>query len=308
MYVNRNKIFTDRNSNACLIKMNASITKTGMSRPSCRHRGCVKVACVPNQNPTKGDVCWIGGWDNSYHTMTHFGVNLLSENYCNAKRASDNPRPLKREFCTGIPDRDHSGKLDTGVACKSDVGDALICDINGKATLIGIVGHPPHANCRKDGHPILLDRVELMKSWISSKLTTTVSDRAPTVDVVPTAATTTSRTPPKIVGASTGGLSRVISYKWKAPSDGKLLTILDNFSTDFRITFEMKLTMMARIGSTAIEANILQLIPKRAEDKFTAKQSNRETCVKAGRIPGLTSQIYDITVVANAKNASFYIS
>jgi len=110
--------------------------------------------------------------------------------------------------------------------------------------------------------------------------------------VTPTAERSTIEPSKTTVKTSTAALSPGISYEaisneWTKPSAGNLLTVLDSFSTNFQITFEMKLTVAGRIGTTAMHANILQFIPERAEDNFTGKQSNTETCVKAGRVPGL---------------------
>ena len=195
MYASRSRFSTDRDSDACLIKTGESIMEKGMSIPACQERGCVKVACLPTQLPNRGDVCWIGGWANSGPIM-HFGVNILCRAYCNAKRAADSSQPTRHELCAGIPDRDGSGKLDAGVACKSDIGDALICDIKGKATLIGIVGRPSHTNCGKEGHLILLNRVKLMNNWISTQVTPTNSYSGPDKDPIepPTDPTTNQMT------------------------------------------------------------------------------------------------------------------
>jgi len=96
-----------------------------------------------------------------------------------------------------------------------------------------------------------------------------------------------------VVGFATtppvGGPFRFIDHRWSDPSAGKLLTVMDDFSTNFRITFDMQLTMFGRNGSNTMSANILQFIPERAEANLRqASTSNSdEACVKAGRIPGI---------------------
>ena len=68
------------------------------------------------------------------------------------------------EFCAGIPDLDGNGKVDGGIdACSGDSGGPLVCDVNGEATLIGIVSRG--TGCALEDHPGLYTTVADYVDW-----------------------------------------------------------------------------------------------------------------------------------------------
>lgn len=68
------------------------------------------------------------------------------------------------EFCAGIPDLDGNGKVDGGIdACSGDSGGPLVCDVNGEATLIGIVSRG--TGCALEDHPGLYTTVTDYVDW-----------------------------------------------------------------------------------------------------------------------------------------------
>ena len=78
------------------------------------------------------------------------------------------------ELCAGLP---HSSKqrknsLQNFVtspgkdACKGDSGGPLICDINNRAVIVGIVSHG--RGCGEEGKPGIYAKVDYFKKWLNS--------------------------------------------------------------------------------------------------------------------------------------------
>ena len=88
------------------------------------------------------------------------------------------------EFCAGIPDLDGNGKIDGAVdACSGDSGGPLVCDVNGEATLIGIVSRG--TGCALEDHPGLYTTVADYADWTKEmiKLYTRDDDDEPSEEV-----------------------------------------------------------------------------------------------------------------------------
>ena len=100
------------------------------------------------------------------------GVNILGQDYCAAKSLNS---PLKPDdICAGKPDLDGNGLTDPGIdSCQGDSGGPLVCDVNGAATLVGVVsrGGPPEGGCALEGYSGLYTAVHT-NNWIAETIAT----------------------------------------------------------------------------------------------------------------------------------------
>ena len=93
------------------------------------------------------------------------GLNIISPDY--AEQFALTGRGLDDEFFAGRPDCDGNGKTDPGSdSCQNDSGGPLVCAVDGKAVITGIVsrGH----QCARESHPGIYGEVFDYLSWINS--------------------------------------------------------------------------------------------------------------------------------------------
>ena len=152
---------------------------------------------------------------------------------------------------------------------KADIGDVLICDFDGSATALGIVGHHFYNDCREmEGYPIILTRLGKMMSWINEKIGENLDTNSehskpvstqkpiiqkPTEIVKPSKPEPTSShnpTPQNISPNVPQAIHNLIGYKFRNPVEGELLSSqsLDKFSTNFKISFEIEVELEARLA------------------------------------------------------------
>lgn len=165
------------NSDYCLVQ-----TATSIFAKSARHSpdGTARVAqaCLPKNNYTPGDWCWVAGWGTTEtgkmsHELLENGFNLFSREYCHAKSNYVKPGVGfyigKDEICVGIPDRDNDGFTDAGNdTCQGDSGGPLICNVGGSAVLVGTVSWG--MGCGRWGYPGLFANVFTAKGWIQKTI------------------------------------------------------------------------------------------------------------------------------------------
>ena len=138
------------------------------------------------------EACWTAGWGElSYAGKTpdelhSVGLNIFSKYYC---YRNSYPMPFyEDDICAGAPDKNGNGLTDAGTdTCKGDSGGPLICNVDGKATMVGLtsrgVGCAFEGNDRKsymiifrqlndrsEGYPGLYTSILENSDWLSSML------------------------------------------------------------------------------------------------------------------------------------------
>ncbi|CBY11089.1 unnamed protein product [Oikopleura dioica] len=149
------------NMDICLIKFSDSLIQTGTAP-----------VCLSTSYPEHGKACWVAGWGtlssggNSPDLLQSVGVNILGQDYCQAK--SNNGALLPDDICAGSPDVDGNGLTDAGIdSCQGDSGGPLVCDVNGAATLVGVVSRG--TGCGDEGFPGLYTAIHT-DSWIETTI------------------------------------------------------------------------------------------------------------------------------------------
>ncbi|CBY06791.1 unnamed protein product [Oikopleura dioica] len=106
--------------------------------------GEVEMACITETLPSHGSACWVAGWGTTSSggstspNLLQAGVNIMNQDYCLNKGFYSSLQ--SDDICAGIPDLDLNGVIDGGVdSCQGDSGGPLICNVDGKATLVGAV-------------------------------------------------------------------------------------------------------------------------------------------------------------------------
>jgi len=157
---------TFSNMDICLVKFSSSLIRTGTA-----------AACLSTAMPAHGKACWVAGWGtlesngNSPDLLQSVGVNIMDHAYCQAN--SNNGLLMPDDICAGMPDTDNSGLTDGGIdSCQGDSGGPLICDVNGAATLVGVVSRG--VGCADEGFPGLYTAVHT-DDWIA----TTIANNSP---------------------------------------------------------------------------------------------------------------------------------
>ena len=149
----------------CLIRIEADLS-TGRD----------EMPCLPENvdiDKFNGVPCWNIGWGtdelgNSYsRRMKSIGLNLMSQNYCTAHSFWEVEDGY---LCGGLPPNDKTPTMGWKhvtaggkEACHGDYGAPLICDINGKATLVGVHSFGDLTECGLDGRPAIHTEVEQAK-------------------------------------------------------------------------------------------------------------------------------------------------
>ena len=159
------------NFDVALVRYDNSIFTKAMNKGA---EDKVAAACMPVNDYTPGDACWVAGWGtlteggSTPSKLQSVGVNLFSYQYCadyTEYGAAINPD----EICAGLPDMDGDGMTDGGKdSCQGDSGGPLICDVNGKATITGIVSWG--AGCAGKGLPGVYGNVYEYSEWLESTM------------------------------------------------------------------------------------------------------------------------------------------
>lgn len=93
------------------------------------------------------------------------GVNIMSPDY--TEQFASVGRGQADEFFAGRPDCDGNGHTDSGTdSCQNDSGGPLVCAVDGKAVITGIVsrGH----ECARESFPGIYGEVFDYLSWINA--------------------------------------------------------------------------------------------------------------------------------------------
>mgnify|MGYP000307696819 CR=1 FL=1 len=115
-------------------------------------------ACLPTTPPPEGAWCWLASWGDTQASTSYelyddyeyewipkklqqVGVNIFSRKYC---RSHSNYKfwhvDPNSQFCAGTIDRDDDGLTDVGAGWGgTDNGAPLICDVDGRPDVYGIV-------------------------------------------------------------------------------------------------------------------------------------------------------------------------
>ena len=73
------------------------------------------------------------------------------------------------DLCAGAPGVDGSPLIDAGeITCKGDSGSPLICNVDGRATMVGLVSRG--VGCAFQGYPGLFTSVLENSDWLISML------------------------------------------------------------------------------------------------------------------------------------------
>ena len=136
--------------------------------------GCINAACLPSEPALHGDACWVAGWGKlsqggqGASTLQETGLNIFSRDYCLANTNYHDVYP--EEFCAGQPDRDGDNLVDGGIdACSGDSGGPVICEVDGKAVVNGIV-HGGAGECGLEGYGTKYVEVFDHDDWIRSTI------------------------------------------------------------------------------------------------------------------------------------------
>lgn len=132
-----------------------------------------------------GAQCWVAGWGHTFHkgqvsdTPRSVGLNLLKRDYCydhSLYHEKGEDFALTDEIlCAGFPHDSESKLNDRGFritrpgadSCKGDSGGALVCDIDGVLTLLGIVSKGKM--CNKRGYPGIYTNIQSYRTWMDEK-------------------------------------------------------------------------------------------------------------------------------------------
>ena len=134
---------------------------------------CYASACLPAEDFSHGEACWVSGWGlteegGDFPTfLQSVGVNLFSEQYCNEHSTPQASQGLnyEAEICAGIPDNDENGLIDGGKdSCQGDSGGPLTCVRDDQPVLVGIVSWG--AGCANEGEPGIYTNVFRFVEWI----------------------------------------------------------------------------------------------------------------------------------------------
>jgi len=135
--------------------------------------------------PENGN-CWAAGWgvtamDNYYYSTTpdelqYVGVDIFDDAFCeNAYSQYDYPFYESSMLCAGSL----RGTSDT---CYGDSGGPLICDIDGKPVIYGVVSWG-HSECGRVDFPGVYAKVSSAIKWIKSNVDASFVGFEPTIDV-----------------------------------------------------------------------------------------------------------------------------
>jgi len=156
---------TGGNQDWCMVKFNEDIIA---SDPD----DLVGIPCLPDTNPLPaqhGKACWLAGWGRNDEgvlpdILQSTGINVLSQEYCIEKGNKDFLE--LDDICAAVPDMDGDGDTDGGKdSCAGDSGGPLICPVDGKAMLIGVVSRA--IGCALEGYPGLNSSTFVAREWMA---------------------------------------------------------------------------------------------------------------------------------------------
>jgi len=154
---------TKMNYDVCLLKFDEDILARAPNKEA------VKPICLPTEDVTHGDACWVAGWGTTSYggfgaaELQSVGVSIMDHNYCMDKSFSIDPQ--EDDICATTWDKNHDGFTDSGKdACQGDSGGALICNRDGFATVVGVVSRGN--GCAYKGEPGLYTSTFVTKDWI----------------------------------------------------------------------------------------------------------------------------------------------
>ena len=145
---------------------------------------CMAAACLPTEQPTHGDACWVAGWGTTEESgstaqiLQEVGVNIMSGDYCTNYTYLNNYDMHQPEYlCAGLPDTNGDNITEAGKdSCQGDSGGPLICNVDGFATLVGVVSWG--IGCAREGYPGIYANTFQMKSWINNVIDSNGTDNS----------------------------------------------------------------------------------------------------------------------------------
>jgi len=159
------------NFDVCIIDVGQSIWDAATAAGADSSK--VAAACLPSAAATHGDACWVAGWGTTSsggsqpNILQSVGVNIMSDDYCNANTSPGFALSGSDELCAGLPDCNGNNLTDEGKdSCQGDSGGPLICNVGGQATITGIVSWG--IGCADEGFPGVYGEVFDYLSWINS--------------------------------------------------------------------------------------------------------------------------------------------
>ena len=115
------------NFDVCIIDVGQSIYDAATANGADSSK--VAAACLPTAPATVGDACWVSGWGtlssggSSPNIQQSVGVNIFSDDYCNANSMNDFALSGSDELCAGTPDCNGNDLTDGGKdSCQGDSG------------------------------------------------------------------------------------------------------------------------------------------------------------------------------------------
>ena len=131
------------NNDICLMKIQ-ELDLFAVGEDNGCGNGCINAACLPSEPALHGDACWVAGWGKlsqggqTASILQETGLNIFSRDYCMANTNYHDVYP--EEFCAGQPDRDGDNLVEGGIdVCSGDSGGPVMCEVDGKAVVNGIV-------------------------------------------------------------------------------------------------------------------------------------------------------------------------
>lgn len=155
----------------CLLKVPSLAEAAPLSCNSGGVNSCFASACLPAENFSHGEACWVSGWghtssggDFTSQFLRSVGVNLFSEEYCTENTWTTGIEH-DVEICAGTPDKDQNGLIDAGKdGCQGDSGGPLTCVRDDQPVVVGVVSWG--IGCADEGSPGIYTNVFRFVDWI----------------------------------------------------------------------------------------------------------------------------------------------
>jgi hypothetical protein len=133
-----------------------------------------KAACLSDLKPNSQSKCWIAGYGSSFKTsetmLASMAMKILTSEFCenNSKYSYFGLSGLSQSayFCA-VSATDKEALSSVNIGCDGDLGAPLICNIDEKATIVGVLSIETDA-CGSNGLPQIFASVSDSYQWIQS--------------------------------------------------------------------------------------------------------------------------------------------